>query len=51
MTEARLILATVAPCCRLSLEPCQEVVPIQLVTVRPRDGVRMRLKMRDQTAA
>lgn len=42
-----MILATVAQRCQLSLEPDQEVVPIQLVTVRPRDAVRMRLKMRD----
>jgi cytochrome P450 len=47
MMEARLILATVAQCGQLSLEPHQDIVPIQLVTVRPRDGVRMRLKMRE----
>ena len=46
MMEARLILATLAQRCQLSLEPGQEVVPIQLVTVRPKNGVRMRLKMR-----
>ena len=47
MMEARLILATVAQRCQLSLEPFQEVVPIQLVTVRPRGPVRMRLKRRE----
>lgn len=47
MMEARLILATVAQRCKLSLEPDQEVVPIQLVTVRPRDGIRMKVKVRD----
>lgn len=48
MMELRLILATVAQRWQLSLEPHQEVLPIQLVTVRPRDGVRMRLKIRDE---
>jgi cytochrome P450 len=46
MMEARLILATLAQRCQLSLELDQEVVPIQLVTVRPKNGVRMRLKIR-----
>jgi cytochrome P450 len=45
--EARLVLATLAQRCRLSLEPGQEVLPIQLVTVRPRDGIKMRLTFRD----
>ncbi len=43
MMEARLILATLAQRCRLSLEPGQTVVPVQLVTVRPKDRVRMRV--------
>lgn len=47
MTEARLILATVAQRCRLSLEPHQNVVPVQLVTLRPKDSVRMRLHVRE----
>jgi cytochrome P450 len=47
MTEARLILATVAQRYELSLEPNQEVVPVQLVTVRPKNGIRMRLAKRD----
>jgi len=46
MMEARLIIATMAQLLRLSLEPGQEVVPIQLVTVRPRHGVRMKLTRR-----
>jgi len=46
MMEARLIIATMAQRLRLSLEPGQEVVPIQLVTVRPRHGVRMKLTRR-----
>jgi cytochrome P450 len=44
MTEARLIVAAVAQRYRLQLEPDQEVVPIQLVTVRPKDGIRMRIR-------
>jgi cytochrome P450 len=47
MMEARLILAAVAQRYHLSLEPGQEVLPIQLVTVRPRDGIRMKLKARE----
>jgi cytochrome P450 len=47
MMEARLILATMAQRCKLLLEPHQHVVPIQLVTVRPRDGVRMKLTTRN----
>ena len=46
MMEARLILATVARRWRLTLEPGQAVVPVQLVTTRPRDGIRMRLHRR-----
>jgi cytochrome P450 len=45
-TEARLILATVAQRYQLSLEPDQNVVPVQLVTVRPKNGIRMRLLQR-----
>jgi cytochrome P450 len=43
MMEARLVLSTVAARYRLQLEPNQHVAPIQLVTVRPRNGIRMRL--------
>jgi cytochrome P450 len=50
MVEARLILATIAQRYRLSLEPNQQIVPTQLVTVRPRNGVRMKLNMRDPTS-
>ena len=46
MMEARLILATLLQRCQLSLEPGQEIVPVQLVTVRPKHGIRMRVKMR-----
>jgi cytochrome P450 len=46
MMEARLILATVVQRCQLSLEPGQEIVPMQLVTVRPKHGIRMRVAVR-----
>jgi cytochrome P450 len=46
MMETRLILAAVARRWRMRLEPNQSVVPMQLVTVRPRDGIRMRLAKR-----
>jgi cytochrome P450 len=50
MTEARLILATMAQRHQLSLVPGQEVVPMQLVTVRPKNGLRMRIAPRSATA-
>jgi cytochrome P450 len=46
MMEARLILATVAQRYRLSLEPGQDIRPVQLVTLRPNGPVRMRLERR-----
>lgn len=46
MMEARLILATMVQRCQLSLEPGQDIVPMQLVTVRPRHGIRMRMTVR-----
>jgi len=46
MMEARLILATMAQRCQLSLVPGQEVVPAQLVTVRPKYGIRMKPTVR-----
>jgi cytochrome P450 len=46
MMETRLILAAVAQRCHLSLEPGQEITPVQLVTVRPKHGIRMRLRRR-----
>jgi hypothetical protein len=36
MMEARLILATMVQRCRLSVEPGQDIVPMQLVTGRPK---------------
>jgi cytochrome P450 len=47
MMEARLIVATIAQRCRLSLEPGQKVVPRQLVTLRPKEHVRMRVHVHD----
>lgn len=47
MMEARLILATMAQCYKLSLERPDEVAPMQLVTLRPSGPVRMRLKRRE----
>lgn len=46
MMEARLILATMAQCYRLSLESDSAIRPIQLVTLRPGGPVRMRLQRR-----
>jgi len=48
MTEARLILATMAQRVRLTVEANQEVVPVQLVTVRPKNGIRMHVHSRGQ---
>jgi cytochrome P450 len=47
MMEARLIVATIAQRWRLTLEPVQYVAPIQLVTVRPKHGLRMTLHRRE----
>jgi cytochrome P450 len=47
MMEARLILATVAQRWRLTLEPVQHVVPMQLVTTRPKNGLKMTLRRRE----
>jgi cytochrome P450 len=44
--EARLILATVAQRCKLSLETDREVRPVQLITLRPRGPVRMKIAVR-----
>jgi cytochrome P450 len=46
MMETRLIVATVVQHCHLSLEPGQDIVPMQLVTVRPKHGIKMRLRHR-----
>jgi cytochrome P450 len=44
MMEAILVVATVAQRWRLLLEPDPKVVPVQLVTLRPKNGIRMRLR-------
>jgi cytochrome P450 len=44
MMEARLIVATLAQRWRFLLEPDQQVIPAQLVTLRPKNGIRMKLK-------
>ena len=46
MMEARLILATAVQRWRLSVEPGQQIVPMQLVTLRPKNGIRMRVNKR-----
>ena len=51
MMEARLILAVLAQRWRLTLEPNQVIRPVQLVTVRARDGIRMRLAPRRRSTA
>jgi hypothetical protein len=44
MIEGRLIIATVAQRWQFSLEPNQEVTPVQLVTLRPKNGIRMKVR-------
>ncbi len=46
MTEAVLLLATIAPRFRLASVPDRSVVPQPLVTLRPRDGLLMTLHQR-----
>jgi cytochrome P450 len=46
MMEAVLVLATIAQRYRFELLPGQQIVPWPVVTLRPRDGVRMRLRRR-----
>jgi cytochrome P450 len=46
MTEARLILATVAQRFRMDLAPGQRVEPYASVTLRPKEGIRMTLRPR-----
>lgn len=47
MMEARLILATIAQRYTLTLEPGQTVVPEPEITLRPRNGLRVRLTARE----
>jgi len=46
LMEARLILATIAQRFRFTLAPGQVVTPIQLVTLRPKGGLRVRVDHR-----
>ena len=46
MMEARLILATVAQRWQMSLATPAEIPPVQTITLRPRDPIRMRLQKR-----
>ena len=46
MAEAQIILATLIQRYRLHLAPGQHVVPRPLITLRPRDGVVMRVEAR-----
>jgi cytochrome P450 len=46
LTEARLILATMAQRYRCTLASTQPVVPMQLVTLRPKHGLRMTVRAR-----
>ncbi len=46
MTEARLVLATVAQRFRMGLAPGQRVEPYASVTLRPKEGIRMTLTRR-----
>jgi cytochrome P450 len=46
MMEAVLVLATMAQQFRMQLEPCHEVTLWPSITLRPRNGIRVRLKRR-----
>jgi cytochrome P450 len=46
LMEATLVLATVAQHFRLRMMPNQEVVPLASITLRPKNGIAMRLESR-----
>jgi cytochrome P450 len=48
MTEARLVLATVAQRFRMELVPGQRVEPYASITLRPKEGIRMTLAARSR---
>jgi len=48
MMEAVLILASVAQAWRLELAPDQTIEPVGLITLRPRNGIRMVLRRRGE---
>jgi hypothetical protein len=41
-----LLLATIAQNFKLELVPCQDIVPLPSVTLRPKSGIRMNLYRR-----
>jgi cytochrome P450 len=47
LTEVSLLVATIAQRYRLKLVPRQNIVLLHRVTLRPRDGIRMRLERRN----
>jgi cytochrome P450 len=48
ITEAHLILATVAQRFRMELAPDQRVEPLPSITLRPKEGIRMTLAERSR---
>jgi cytochrome P450 len=48
MTEARLVLAAVAQRFRMEHVPGQRVEPYASITLRPKEGIRMRLAARSR---
>jgi cytochrome P450 len=47
LTEVSLLVATMAQRYRLRLVPRQNIVLLHRITLRPRDGIRMRLERRN----
>ncbi|MBZ0285804.1 MAG: cytochrome P450 [Anaerolineae bacterium] len=47
MMEAKLVLATIISRFQMKLVPGQQIVPDPLITLRPRDGIFMRLAARE----
>lgn len=46
MMEAQLVLATILQCVHLSLVAGQEIIPDPLITLRPKNGIQMRVSRR-----
>jgi cytochrome P450 len=51
LMEARLILATMIQQVDLALLPDQQIIPQQMVTVRPKHGIHMRIALREAVSA
>jgi cytochrome P450 len=51
LMEARLILATMIQQVDLALLPGQQIIPQQMVTVRPKHGIHMRIALRETVPA